>query len=64
MKVGDDGAQANAIRMSNIDMQADRRKHEPLEGQVGIGRRWTLEEVDRSAARSDHIAGDGASRRD
>ena len=27
MKVGDDGAQANAIRVSNIDMQADRREH-------------------------------------
>jgi hypothetical protein len=27
MKAGDDGAQANAIRVSNIDMQADRREH-------------------------------------
>ena len=64
MKVGDDVAQANAIRVSNIDMQADRREHEPLEGQAGIGGRRTLEEVDRGAARPDHIAGEGASRRD
>jgi hypothetical protein len=64
MKVGDDGAQVSPIGVLTIDMQADRRKHEPLNGPAGIGGRRSLEKVNCDAARADHIAGKGARRMD